>query len=283
MLLKWWMTGVFILLLSLVSVFASPTMSADEPRAEGLTVHVFDVGYGDAILVHSSAGAAVLIDAGSAETEEHLLYRLKQAGIEKLDTLIITHPHENHFGGARRVIESFAVNKLYYNGDDARAESGFDQVMEAVRQKDIPVAVLTKGDDVPMATEEFSLTVLQPGDLALSINENCLALLLSYRHVSVLLTADIQPRQQAEILRAYPELADVDAVQIPHHGGLLASEFVEFLKGKIVFMSTGPNIYDKPLQEEIPKIPGRLLRTDKHGTITLWTDGNTINVATEKE
>src|ERR1035437_2235615 len=63
-----------------------------------LTVYFIDVGQGDSIVVRNGNNT-MLIDAGTNAGTTSLVSTLKAMGITKFDTVIATHPHEDHIGG----------------------------------------------------------------------------------------------------------------------------------------------------------------------------------------
>lgn len=252
-------------------------------QQKDLIIKVFNVGYGDAILLIPPRSSPILVDTGSEDHVHVIVDWLKENDVDHIGSLIITHPHDDHFGGALRLLDAVSFKKFYYNGDDQQADQGFDQLMAKIMESGIPVRVLKKDDRLSFKPDDFSITTLHPQTLDHSANENSMVLLLRYKEISVLLTADIQPRQQLALLKIYPALAETDAVQIPHHGGRLDDSFARLMNNKIIFMSTGPNEYQKPYKEEIEKVSGRIFRTDLQGMITLTTNGYDIKVSTENE
>lgn len=80
--------------------------------ADGSTVvYVLDVGQGDAVLLCQD-GRWCLIDTGPAEAEDALLYDLDTLEVETLDYLVLTHPHADHTGNARAVLQNYPVQTL---------------------------------------------------------------------------------------------------------------------------------------------------------------------------
>lgn len=74
--------------------------------ADGSTVvYVLDVGQGDAVLLCQD-GRWCLIDTGPSEAEDALLYDLDALEVETLDYLVLTHPHADHTGNARAVLQT---------------------------------------------------------------------------------------------------------------------------------------------------------------------------------
>ena len=52
---------------------------------------------------------------------------------------------------------------------------------------------------------------------------------------------------------------------------------------QIFIISTGPNKWDIPRDNELQSLDGKLYRTDVHGTIILESDGLSVSVKTLKQ
>jgi len=81
-----------------------------------LKVHFIDVGQADAILIQLPSGQNMLIDAGNNSDGNQVVNYINNAGDNKLDHVIGTHPHEDHIGGLDVAIKSFDVGKVYLPG-----------------------------------------------------------------------------------------------------------------------------------------------------------------------
>ena len=79
--------------------------------AASLSVHVIDVGQAEAILV-LTAEKSMLIDGGARATTDLVQAYLRSQGVERLDIVIGTHPHEDHIGGLVEIIKDFPVDKI---------------------------------------------------------------------------------------------------------------------------------------------------------------------------
>ncbi len=74
-----------------------------------------DNGHGDSILLESN-GHYAMIDTGnaSAESRKNLLTYLNKLGIKKLDFILLTHLHSDHYGGINYLLKkNIRVDTLY--------------------------------------------------------------------------------------------------------------------------------------------------------------------------
>ena len=91
--------------------------SAGAPRsapAPGeLVVSFLDIGQGDATLIQRG-GASVLFDTGPPDGP--IVRRLREAGVERLDALVLTHAEADHEGAALPVMRAFPPRLLLDGG-----------------------------------------------------------------------------------------------------------------------------------------------------------------------
>src|SRR5947209_6079506 len=85
------------------------TSCAPDPDRGKLRVTVLDVGQGDSILVEMPEGRTMLVDGGGSHDESQVdstnigrktvIPYLHYRGINRLDVVVLTHPHSDHVGG----------------------------------------------------------------------------------------------------------------------------------------------------------------------------------------
>ena len=107
---------LFILIIALISAVGTYIASDEQEgeisggktvaeSAESFSVHYIDVGQGDCILTVCN-GKTLLIDAGENGNEATVINYLRAHGVKSLDYVIATHPHSDHIGSMKNVLEN---------------------------------------------------------------------------------------------------------------------------------------------------------------------------------
>lgn len=208
--------------------------------AHTLLIRFIDVGHGDAI--HLQLGDYdILVDAG--KPTRHAEERLDQAlaGLRgELDLLVITHPHNDHVGGAAHVLESVEVAEVITNGEsrDIRAHVAFEAQL---LQQGLNLSRYTAGDVIE-PLPGLVLEVLAAGGLfpdterGEDINNDSVVLRVSWANRRVMLTGDIEEDAGERLVQSHcppgqwqscPSL-QADILKVPHHGS--AHQSLEFLR-----------------------------------------------------
>ena len=78
-----------------------------------LEIYYFDVGQADCIFAKNE-NECMLIDAGNNADGKLIVKELKSLGIQKIDYLIGTHPHEDHIGSLDDVINAYDFDTILF-------------------------------------------------------------------------------------------------------------------------------------------------------------------------
>jgi len=198
--------------------------------------------WGDSCLVVFPNGETMLIDSGYAVQAPVIIGSLKRMGVTNLDYLVITHPHNDHMGGAfsssSTFLDEITVEQVYYQ-DLAYTDNGWIGVVESkCDARNIPYEAIWTGDVITIGESDLAvtMTMLWPGeDADLTIdsaeNNNSMVFRFDYGAHSSLFTADIYTATETKLRELYTngEL-DVDMMKVPHHGLALSSSSLAFLQ-----------------------------------------------------
>jgi len=123
--------------LAVLLLLALPGPSVSAP-ARGLDVYWIDVEGGAATLIVTPAGESILVDAGNpGGRDPGRIHKVatEVAGLTRIDHLVVTHYHVDHFGGVAELTALMPVLALYENGiESAPEQERSDPRLEAYRK-----------------------------------------------------------------------------------------------------------------------------------------------------
>ena len=102
--------------MSMKAIFALLISALAPGAAQTLDLYMVDVGQGNAFIVVSPSGETMLYDAGPRRTAGRVLAVMKEAGIQQLDYMVISHFHEDHFGAAIEIADKMKVRNFLDHG-----------------------------------------------------------------------------------------------------------------------------------------------------------------------
>ena len=267
-----------VLLVMLISLLTACMVNNQEiNKDEKLEVHFIDVGQADSILLINSK-QSMLIDAGDSGADKVIIPYLKSLGINKLDTVVFTHPHKDHIGSGKEIIENVMVDKVYMSGKITTTKT-FEQLLDSIEAKNIELIIPKVGEKIDFGS--CDITVLGPVKEYEEINDNSLVLKVKYYNTSFLFTGDIEEASEKDIINTAANL-DVDVLKVAHHGSETSSSYL-FLKEvnpKFSVVTCGVNNdYNHPhkkILDRLNDVGSEIYRTDLMGTIVALSDGENI-------
>ena len=108
-------------------------------------IYFIDVGQADSILV-KNGNESMLIDAGNNEDGKDVVEFIKEKGINKLDYVVGTHPHEDHIGGLDDVINSDIKTENILMPKIQTNTKTFEDVLDSISNKELKITTPKKGD-----------------------------------------------------------------------------------------------------------------------------------------
>ena len=280
---------IYLILIAAVLIFQLLT-NEDDPGLkaydnEDLIVDFIDVGQGDSILVTTSEGKTMLIDAGDNSEEKRMVDYLNEKGIKKLDVVVGTHPHADHIGGLDAVIRNFEIGEIYMP-KVAHATKTFEDVLIAVKEKGHTIKTAKAGVIIgldPITNIEMLAPV---SDSYENLNNYSAVIRLKYGSMTFLFTGDAEKISEYEMLEEGYPLNSV-VLNLGHHGSTTSTtdEFLEAVNPSYAVISSGKdNKYGHPHKEIIKKLEDNNIKyynTQINGTITAITNGQDLKWVTE--
>jgi beta-lactamase superfamily II metal-dependent hydrolase len=273
---KWRTPITIFLILFLVFAYwrwAVPKTGTLYPTAELLdglpTFRFFNVGQGDSTLTVWK-GHSILVDAGPTSAgkktgESVYLYA------PNLDLFVVTHPHEDHMGGAAEVLARSRVKTLVLPAVGS-SEKYYGKTLDEAEKQGTEVLFL----ESPMSVELGSIKVdlfpppqIDPDNL----NNDCLLVRIEAGGTSLLITGDAKAKEEAALLSTVPaDRLDADYYKVAHHGSSSSNSaaFLAAVSPEICVISVGRNNYGHPDWATLERLaPYTCYRTDQDGTVVL--------------
>lgn len=265
------LSAFFLLFSPAASCFAA---AGGEP----LRYYAVDVGQGDCSLFLLPNGQTIVVDAGPAASARETVAYIKSCGVNKIDLLVATHPHEDHIGGMDEVLSSFEIGKVWDSGYNhgSRVQRDFYQ---KIKDERIPFGRPKRG-----FTEKFGdvgVEVLAPARLLKNThsdaNNNSIILKITYGDISFLMMADAEREELASI----PALPSANILKAGHHGSSNGTDkkLLRHVRPEVIVLSYARgNSYGHPHKEVVNAIRAlKILRFDTaDGAVKLRTDGVSI-------
>ena len=271
------------LAIGLTLVIAKSALAAGPPR--DLTVTFFDVGEGDSALVRSPGGAVMLIDGGP--DPELVAVKLAALGVRRLDAVVATHPHLDHYDGLAAVLARYPTGLVLDTGchpPETRSPP-YQAFLSAARAAGVAQQHPVAGDSYLIG--DIRVDVLSPDRCWQGTNSDpnndSLVLMVSCGRGRVLFANEPEAAAQQEMLDRHEPIA-APVLNVPHHGA--ATSIVPFLRAiheTVAVVSVGPNSYGHPAPSTIDALlasGARVYRTDLAGDVTVSFDdeGRVISV-----
>lgn len=294
---------LIIVIIFLVVVLRLYRLKYSNPRnpmfTDGnLEMYMIDVGQGDSF-VFLQNDKVLLVDTGNVYEWNKTNNALKELGVEKIDYLIITHPHQDHVGGLFCISMNYKIDNLItpdinpkevpckeitfhiYNFAINLANHIYDNQLVTVARED--------GVYKDFSFETSQVEFLGPEDESYDIfNNYSLIFKVRYGNTSVLMTGDMEYEVEEQLLASGKDLS-ATIYKAAHHGSNTSNEdaFMKKVNPDYVLISSdngNHNNFGHPVKRfmrylECNSIP--VYRTDELGTVKIIMDGKSVKIDSE--
>ncbi len=237
-------TAVFATLLLIISLVPI--------KRDDCEVIFFDVGNADMALIKSPKNQYFMVDTGkipfnstNSQAKTIAGKYLKDRGIKKINTVVLTHYDSDHAGGFVHFAEDFKIGNIIlnrYNHDSGL----YKEIFETINLKKLNFTI-AKNNQKIFSEKDFEIRVFQAEKSEkISDNETSIITLLSYKDKNLLFMGDAGVLAYSEIKNILPK--NVEIIKIGHHGAkdTIDEKMIKNLNLDTAVLSVGQNNYRHP-------------------------------------
>lgn len=251
-----------------------------------LSVHILNVGKADAIYIKSN-DKNILIDSGDTDTKDQVIQYLNNNKIQQFDLIIATHPHKDHIAGMDNIINTFFINRFIMpklSETIIPTTKTYNSMINSLKDNNIAVESPIVGDNFKIG--EINIDILGPIKEYDNLNNNSVISKLAYKNTSFLFVGDAEKEAETDLISSGANLKST-VLKVGHHGSKTSTtqKFLNAVNPEYSVISVGPDSNNLPKDSIINRLKNnniKIYRTDKSGTIIFTSDGDNINVFTEK-
>src|SRR5580704_10813057 len=243
---------------------------AQEAKSHSLQVYFIDVDGGQATLFVTPAGKSLLIDTGWADGvyADRIVAAAKDAGVTRIDDVLLTHFHADHVGGVPELVKRIPVSTFIDHGPNHEptseaTEKGFEAYQQVLAGGHYGHIVAKPGDVLPIKKMKVQV-ISADGQLidhalpgAGEPNQYCqssetrppdqsenaysLGVLITFGKSKILDLGDLTWDKEMELMCPVNKLGKVDVLVVSHHGLFQSSSpaLVEAVQPRIAIMDNG--------------------------------------------
>ncbi|MFC4985991.1 DNA internalization-related competence protein ComEC/Rec2 [Salinicoccus siamensis] len=263
-------------ILSLLALITT-LVTSDAIHQYDVTVTMVDVGQGDAfVLTDHMNDRTILIDTGGRRylnpdskklSDQTVLPFLKEAGINNIDLMILSHFDLDHVGEAKHIMEELDVEQIYLNPFDPSFKEWYadlstvqkGRVVDAMESPEIEVGAIS-------IRKLFPVSEVASDDS----NQHSLVLEVSAGAYTFLFTGDADMEGEAQIMERHGSV-HADVLKLGHHGSNTSTGEAFIKNGTFTYglVSAGvDNRYGHPHDEVMERTAHlEMFDTSVHGMV----------------
>jgi competence protein ComEC len=255
-----------------------------------LRVYFIDVEGGQSTLFVTPAGKSLLIDTGwpgnNFRDADRIVAAAKSAGLSRVDSVLITHYHEDHVGGVPQLVQRIPVGTFFVHGPNRELDHGdteegyaaFHKVLAETKAKEI---VPKPGDRLPI--QGMDVTVISADGKVIQSplagagepnpfckqsevrrpdqteNARSLGVLIRFGSLKILDLGDLTWDKERDLMCPDNRLGKADVLVVSHHGWYQSSSpaLVDAIHPRVAIMDNGAKKGGSiPVLDTVRKAPG---------------------------
>jgi len=283
--------------------------SIAQNAAGKLRVYFIDVEGGQSTLFVTPAGESLLIDTGwpghDYRDADRIVAAAKNAGLKKIDYVLITHFHTDHVGGVPQLVERIPVGTFIDHGDlrefddppTVAGHTAYQKVLDSGKYKHI---VAKPGDMLPIAGLHATVITADGANIEKPLpgagqanpfcaaserrpadkteNSRSLGVEISFGALKMLDLGDLTWDKEMQLMCPLNRLGTVDVLIVSHHGWNQSSSpaYVHAVHPRVAIMDNGETKGGStPVLVTVAKSPGLETAWQLHYSVEGGAEHNT--------
>jgi beta-lactamase superfamily II metal-dependent hydrolase len=237
-------------------------------QSRNLDIYWIDAEGGAASLIVSPSGESMLIDTGymTGDRDAKRIYAAaQQAGLKKIDYVVISHFHPDHAGGLAALSKMIPMGK-FYGRSDTELEPANQQWIDSFNAVAGGKRTIVKaGDEIPLKGVRVTVVISDAKSIAKPVkggggpnplcagaeqkapagpeNQRMVGLLLTYGKFKYLNLSDLDWEREMDLVCPVNKLGTITLYHASRHGGLDGSgapAFLGAIRPQVVVVNNGP-------------------------------------------
>jgi competence protein ComEC len=224
------------------------------------------------------------VDLGARVVQPVLRARRRR----RLEAMVLSHPHPDHFGGLVSTLPLVEVGELWDTGqgEDQGAGASYASLLARARAQRVPIRRPRDLCGAPRTEGGVTIEVLAPCPSFApdaGANENSFVLRLTWGRRSALLVGDAEHEEERALMALATSL-HADFLKVGHHGSRTSTSpaFLAAVRPSFAAISAGVrNRFGHPSPLTLATLAEARVevgRTDRGGAIVWETDGEAVRV-----
>lgn len=275
-----------VIIVSLSVYFFTEQSEKEVHTGDVITAAFIDVGQGCGSVITQNEHVYVYDCGGTTKPGDKCAEYILKNGYEEIDAVIISHMHDDHMNGVRKLIEKVKAKEVIipYTSPDKEEEEALREFLD---EKGVKLTVLYEDTDIKLDSGASFSLLLKHMDEDADENDNSIILSLDFYDTDVLFCGDLSKVGEKRLIAEYPNL-DTDLLSVGHHGSKYSAcdEFLADVTPEISVISAAEkNSYGHPDPDTVSRLEqyGKVYCTKDYGNIVFSLDGSTFSVNTEKQ
>jgi competence protein ComEC len=272
-------TGISVLALTVLMV--SP--AAQNRTRQTFDMYVVDVEGGNATLFVSPSGESLLMDTGNggaaaARDANRIMAAVKDAGLSRIDHLITTHWHGDHFGAMAELAGRIPIGHYIDHGPSVQSQPASDVFLKDVYPTLYGKAkhtVAKPGDRVPIAGLDWRIVTSagqaiktslpgagaanpycaanKPQDADSTENAQSVGSVVTYGQFKAVHLGDLTWNKEFDLNCPVNRIGAADVFFVTHHGQPVSNNpvVVHALRSRVAIMNNGTRKGGQPAAMQI--------------------------------